>query len=234
MVIIKLIVINSGSKGNCYLLKTDNECLVIENGVPFMEVKKALDFNVSQIVGNLCSHRHGDHHKYTNEYRKAGIPTFCPFEQDENEVAKKSVKFGGFTIQCFPLIHDVPCYGFYIKHKECGKCLFITDTECVRQVFKNLKVEHIFVECNYMSEMVDKSLPQYEHKLRHHMSLSTCKDFIKANATDSLQTILLLHLGLETCEPKEVIAEVQKVAKCPVYVAEKGVCVELRNNDCPF
>ena len=35
----KLTVIGSGSKGNCYILKGFREALIIECGVPFDEVK---------------------------------------------------------------------------------------------------------------------------------------------------------------------------------------------------
>ncbi len=38
----KLTVLNSNSKGNCYILQNEHEALVIECGVKFSEVKKAL------------------------------------------------------------------------------------------------------------------------------------------------------------------------------------------------
>ena len=37
-------VLGSGSSGNCYILESDTEALIIEAGVPFLDVKKALDF----------------------------------------------------------------------------------------------------------------------------------------------------------------------------------------------
>jgi len=51
-------VLGSSSKGNCYLLHNDKECLVLETGVPFMEVKKVLNFNISKVVGVCVSHAH--------------------------------------------------------------------------------------------------------------------------------------------------------------------------------
>ena len=36
----KLRVLGSGSSGNCYILENEAEALIIEAGVPFMEVKK--------------------------------------------------------------------------------------------------------------------------------------------------------------------------------------------------
>lgn len=202
---------------------------MIENGISFKEVKKALDFNIMQIIGNIVSHRHGDHHKYTYEYKNAGIPTFCPFELEESEAVKKLVRFGGFTIQCFPLIHDVSCYGFYIRHDEIGKCIFATDTLCVSHVFKSYHVNHIFAECNYQDELVDKNAENYRHKLKHHMSLNTCKEFVETNKTSSLRTVILCHMGAETTIADECLVEVQKVAGAGVkcLVAAAGETVEL-------
>lgn len=45
----RLKVLGSGSSGNCYILENENEALIIEAGLPFMEVKKALDFNVMKL-----------------------------------------------------------------------------------------------------------------------------------------------------------------------------------------
>ena len=41
----KVSVLGSSSKGNGYLLHSDNEALIIECGVRFAEVKKLLDYN---------------------------------------------------------------------------------------------------------------------------------------------------------------------------------------------
>jgi len=54
-----LSVINSNSKGNGYILENDNEALLIECGCRLLDVKKALDFNISKVVGCLISHEHG-------------------------------------------------------------------------------------------------------------------------------------------------------------------------------
>lgn len=54
----QLVVLGSSSKGNCYLLQNENDCLIIEAGVRFKEVKEVLDFNISKIRGVLISHEH--------------------------------------------------------------------------------------------------------------------------------------------------------------------------------
>jgi metal-dependent hydrolase (beta-lactamase superfamily II) len=52
-------VINSSSKGNSYILESDNEALLIEAGCRFADVKKMLNFNISKIKGLVVSHEHG-------------------------------------------------------------------------------------------------------------------------------------------------------------------------------
>lgn len=144
--------------------------------------------------------------------------------------------FGKFSVKCFPLPHNgTDNFGFLI---ECDgqKILYMTDFEYCPYVFSKQKINHILIECNYQQELVDRDLPNYEHKIRGHCSLDTCKEFIKVNATDSLQTVILCHLGQETTEPEECINEVRKVAnKANVCVAMAGLEIELRNkNECPF
>lgn len=56
----KLSVLASGSKGNCYCLENESECLIIEAGMPFKAVKEHLTFDVLKIVGVLVSHEHFD------------------------------------------------------------------------------------------------------------------------------------------------------------------------------
>ena len=78
----KLKVLGSSSSGNCYILESDAEALIIEAGVHFMEVKKALDFNVRKIKAVITTHIHSDRHLYWYEYARAGIPVFEPFRND--------------------------------------------------------------------------------------------------------------------------------------------------------
>ena len=51
--------ISSGSNGNCYLLNCNDEILIIECGCSLKEVKRALNFDLSKIVGCVISHSHG-------------------------------------------------------------------------------------------------------------------------------------------------------------------------------
>ena len=51
--------LGSGSKGNAYAL-TDNEghILLLDCGIIIKDIKIGIDFQVSKIVGCLCTHSH--------------------------------------------------------------------------------------------------------------------------------------------------------------------------------
>lgn len=55
----RLYVQASGSSGNSYILENENEALILDCGVNYKATMKALDFNVSKIVGCCVTHSHG-------------------------------------------------------------------------------------------------------------------------------------------------------------------------------
>ena len=50
--------VGSGSSGNCYILKVDNEKLILDCGLPIKVIKQWLDFDLGGIRGVLISHAH--------------------------------------------------------------------------------------------------------------------------------------------------------------------------------
>lgn len=231
----KIKCLGSGSSGNCYLLTADNgETLILDAGIGLKEIKRGLDYDLRRISGVVVTHSHLDHAKSVADFERMGISVFKP--HDETKACPLKIKYGNFDIQAFKLPHNgTPNYGYYIKI-DGQRILYLTDFEYCPYVFVKQKINHFLIECNYQQELVDRDLPNYEHKIRGHCSLDTCKEFIKVNATDSLQTVLLCHLGVETTEPKECVAEVQKIVpSANVEVARAGLVVSLRNMDeCPF
>ena len=218
----KLKVLGSGSSGNCYILENDTEALIIEAGLPFMEVKKVLDFNVRKIVGVICSHGHKDHSGYVSEYEKAGIPVFKPYDGMKDMDLKGGA---GFKIQAFDLVHDVPCFGFYISHPGIGNLVYASDTEYIKWRFN--KVNHILVEANYSEDLIDNEAVNREHVLRGHMSLRTALDFISTNDNPALRNVVLLHLSENNADEELFWQQARKVTDKEVYIAKKGLQVDL-------
>lgn len=242
----KLRCLGSSSLGNCYLLENDRECLVLEAGLPLKVVKKALDFNISKIVGVLVTHEHGDHSKYAREYYAAGIPcgmsegTIMAMEfKTMNGIVRPGYwyQFGDFTVTPFPVVHDATePFGYIIRHQEIGTLLFASDTEYIRQNFKKLQLNHIMVECNYSQKIIDGRVHQGEtvkglrdRVLQSHMELETCKEFIRQNQTVMLDNIVLLHLSDGNSDEKQFVKEIQEVVseRVNVFAADKGLEINL-------
>ena len=242
--------LGSGSSGNCYLLSTETETLILDCGLPIREIKKGLNWNISRVVAVLCSHSHLDHAKAVKDFENMGIPVVRFYEEPYRKYVKERkhilpeingvkrvityfytifITVGSFKVMGIQVPHDgAENYGFIIK-VENQILFYFTDFECCIPVLKCFEPNHILVECNYQQGLVNQDLPNYVHKLKGHCSLETCKSFIAANKTNALRTVILCHMGDETTIAEECLSEVQKVAgegvKC--VCASAGETVEL-------
>lgn len=244
----KLKVLGSGSSGNSYTLIADNgEILAIEAGCKFMDFKKMIDWRISDVAGCIVSHEHGDHARYIKDFMQSGIPVYTAFEtQTALEVItgerttaispNKSCQIGSFTVVPFNVPHDteIECYGYLIKHEEMGKLLFLTDLEYCKYDFSNQMVNHILFEANYDMQFVNRYEPNYEHRLRGHMSLDTALKFISTNDNPALRNVVLIHLSDKSGDPALFKQRTEETVKygANVYIAEKGLEVDM--NLCPF
>ncbi len=225
---ITLKTIATGSSGNCYALMNDNEILLLDLGVSEKVIKKAIDFRISDVVGAVVSHGHGDHAKSVKDFENMGIPVFKPF--DETKACHLKIRYGSFSIQAFKVPHDgVPCYGFYIT-VDGHRILYATDYLHLPVSFRTKRLTNMIVECNYQKEYLNKESPKYDHQLKGHCSLDTLiEKVIKENMTSDLRTIVLCHLSGDSADPYECLSEVQKVVgdgvKC--VCAAAGEAVEL-------
>lgn len=203
----KLICIASSSKGNAYALEAENEILLLEAGCPIKDVKKAINWQIRKVVGCILSHSHVDHIGKIRDYCSIGFPIYTNDETAEfiETVYGEKVhsmpefqrrKLGGFTVQPFYMPHNgIPNFGYLIEHDEMGKLLFMTDMEYCRYDFSALGINHLLVEANYDMELVDRNIPNYEHKLLGHCSIQTACGIIRANKTPELRSVTLCHLG---------------------------------------
>jgi ribonuclease BN (tRNA processing enzyme) len=69
--------------------------------------------------------------------------------------------------------------------------------------------------------------------IESHMSLSTCKDLLKANDLSQVNNIVLIHLSDGNSDAKRFEAEVQEVTGKTVHVANAGLVIENFNKQ-PF
>ncbi len=241
----KLKCIATGSTGNCYTLTSNSgETLILDCGIPIKEIKKGLNWDITGVVGTICTHKHQDHSKSVADIRNMGIRVFNP----ALDIFLDVVHFGDFTIRPFDLTtvdgrwthtdaNGEPCsiYGFLITHKEMGRMLYITDCEVVKWRFKD--INHILLGVNYDKDLIDReNTNKANHVFRGHLSIDTACDFVKANYSDNLQNVIMCHLSSENSDRDSFIEKMKKVAcGANVDVAEPGKEWVLRKGDeCPF
>lgn len=226
------------------LTSDSGETLILDCGIPIKEIKKGLDWNIKDVVGVLCTHKHLDHSKSVNDFKAMGIPICKPYE---TLLMNQFLANSYFTVRAFDLTTvdgrwthtnadgtECPCYGFLITHKEMGKLLYITDTELIKWRFKD--INHILLGVNYDKDLVDTDNPKANHVFRGHLSIDTACDFVKANDSDSLQNVIMCHLSSENADKDCFIEKMKKVVcGANVDVAEQGKSWILQNpNSCPF
>lgn len=239
----ELKVLGSSSKGNCYLLDSGNEVLLIEAGVRFSEVKKALAFNLRRVVGCLVSHEHNDHAKYIKNMVESGIRTLAIGEVWESKGIThepcavvldygKSYRFGEFRVKAFPACHDVPCAGFFIDHPSSGRILFLTDSYTCEYNFPGLR--HVMIECNYSDKCLYKAIAegrtmssQRERLMTSHMELGTCKTFLQSLDLSEVEDIVLLHLSEQNSNEKEFVKQISATTGKYVCAARPGMIMQI-------
>ena len=240
----KLKCIATGSTGNCYTLTSDSgETLILDCGIPIKEIKKGLNWNIKDVVGVLCTHKHLDHSKSVNDFKAMGIPIYAPYLK----IDYMSMNMGGFTVKPFDLTtidgrwthtnangEPCPIFGFLITHKEMGRMLYITDCELIKWKFKD--INYILLGVNYDKDLVDTDNPKTNHVFKGHLSIDTACDFVKANDSDSLQNVIMCHLSSENADKDSFIAKMKNAVNgVNVDVAEQGKSWNLNNpSKCPF
>lgn len=233
----------SGSDGNCYILESDNEILLLDAGNSVKNVLININWNISKISGVLITHSHSDHYKYAREWEKRGIPVIAPFDSDKK---LQTLKRGScFSFKLIPLqdsqgrwVHsnsdgtECPNYGYYIQHPDMGSLIYATDCEFIKWKFK--KVDHYLIEANYDLDELnlddDENKKSYVNRVfaSHHSIQAACK-FIEANKDDCLKNVILCHLSQDNGNPEKFKSMMQEVVgnNVNVEIAKKGLEIEL-------
>lgn len=235
--------LGSGSSGNCYLLEASDGVLIIEAGIPAIEIKKALRFQLKQVLGCVISHEHRDHSRSLKDILSYGIkvlalPQVFDSHNLRNRVFCKEVQpmhgyqVGGFKIFCLSVAHDVPCLGFVIEHKEMGRLLFVTDTMMLE--YRLPKLNHIMLEANYADDIllqnIESGIVPHSMKdrlLHSHMEIETTKGILMANDLSEVSEIILIHLSGNNSDAERFRKEIKAVSGKPTYIARRGLEIDL-------
>lgn len=245
----KLTVLGSSSAGNCYILQNESEALILEAGIGYNAVKRALGFNVRKVAGCLITHEHGDHAGHVKEFLAGAVPVYT--SEGTAEALKlegtraphicragELLTLGRFKVIPFDTKHDsAQPFGFLLQHPETGTVLFATDTYYLPCTFRGLN--NILIECNYAAEILDENIREgripkavRNRTLKSHFSYKNCLAALQANDLRAVNNIVLIHLSASNADPQAFRNGVHTATGKRVFIAEPGLNIEF--NVTPF
>ncbi len=228
---LKFISFGSGSSGNCYLLYTETDALLIDVGVGIRNLKKHFrnyGLSLGSINNILVTHDHADHVKsvgsvsrdynlpvYTTRKVHDGIErNFCvrqKINSDMIHVIEKDVTFsvGEFKVTPFGVPHDSSDnVGYKIEYNGIVFCLMTDIGHITEELSENIRdANYLVIEANHDKEMLQNGLyPRYlKNRIagpNGHLSNIECGEALAKYATDKLRHVWLCHLSEDNNHPE--------------------------------
>jgi phosphoribosyl 1,2-cyclic phosphodiesterase len=218
----KISVLSSGSEGNCSIIQSGQESILIDAGISAKRLFERIlssGGDPSTVAALIISHDHDDHISSAGVVaRKLKIPVFIHrenylarsalFEKCEIRFIEGDFFAGGMKIVPFPISHDGTANYAYNIISGTKKITHLTDigviTTLVRHRIKNSDL--IVLESNHDMKMLhDGPYPWYLKQRiagnTGHLSNDSAGALVAELADDDLKNIILAHLSKENNDP---------------------------------
>ena len=169
-------IINSGSDGNCCIIKDNEEnTIILDCGIIYNRI--ASEINLSKLDFICISHFHSDHAKGLEKFKKFGFAIYSPKNIKSNTLIDNI----HWKIIPMEVIHNVKCFGFLIHNKiENKNLVYLTDTTFIPNI--NLSnVNLLIIETNYDEDIVKKCEEEHikvNEGYKNHLSLQKVNDYL--------------------------------------------------------
>ena len=233
----------SSSKGNLYeVVASNGKRLLLDPGVTWKKIQKALDYDLSNIEACFCSHGHiTDHAKALKDCINNGIDCYANAETYQAcgiEVGVKNygrnhtiedetlVRLSSFYVLAFDVEHDVPSLGFIVYEKATGERLFFAiDTSNITYKFK-YPFSIIAIECSFDKDILQRRVDKGDidesaakRLLVSHLEVQNTKRYLKEFCDLSkCREIHLLHCSKGNLDIAKTKAEFEAEFMRPVIV----------------
>jgi len=235
--------IATGSKGNCYLIKTKNNTFLLDIGIPFKQLQKGVNFKINEIDFALATHCHADHfnQQTVKELLTRNKPIYAPkqaidklgeqkyYSLHEMQAYTIIKPLDSIVVMPFPLQHinadgsDCENLGFLIYDTiDKERLLYITDTQYVKDKITD-KLDYIIIECNFSEDVRESEVNTAVNfrRLNSHMSLNTLLGFLDTLDLSVTKCIYLCHISnSDMADVDKIKLEVQKHTGVLVEVFE--------------
>ena len=235
----KIHCIGSSSSGNCYVIESIGQKLIVELGCNWNHyVLPALNFDLNSVAGCLCSHRHFDHAAYIPKALEYQIPVYGNKDVVEKYpyvhilTQKYRYSIGKFKVQCLKVPHNALCYSFIIKCPSGEKILFATDLSKFN--YKVSGCDVIMMEANYDEDIIYEALARGEvvrSQSENHLEIKDCLEAVERCVDTNTQLIILLHLSDGYSDEKRFQKMVHEATGKRVCVARSGQTYEINESD---
>lgn len=238
----KIKVIETGSKGNAYLLYHNGDVILLDAGVSFKEIKKAMNYNLFDLRFGVVTHRHTDHMKSMKEMLDSGIviissdDVYRTVYMDDWEYmawVQRVYDTRDWIVKSWEVDHDVPNQAYILYNRKTErKIAYITDTSHVTKL--PATVDTLICEVSYCDEVIDAKqndlAERYLRLKRYHMSLARFKEMLLSmKQTDGycLRHLVIVHLSNENSNAKQIREEVAEIIGFDPVLAENGMEIEV-------
>lgn len=215
----------SSSKGNSTYIGNRDAGILIDDGVSYSRLKKALELNgisVNAIKGVFITHEHSDHIKGLDIFTKnIKVPVFAREKTCEYLTVKgiihgecfdirDGVEICGSRVESFSTSHDAcdPC-GYRITFPDGKTAAVCTDLGYVSNEVKTalFGTDCVLLESNYDVEMLRNGIYPYYLKTRifgktGHLSNPDSGEFAAKLISSGTTRIILGHLSQENNTPE--------------------------------
>lgn len=259
---LRFISFGSGSSGNCYLLLTDTDCLMIDCGVGIRTLKKHFNqygLKLDHVKHIILTHDHADHVKSVGSLSgDCHIPVFATTDVHRGvhsnwcvrrKINKENLfylekgetqQIGEFTVTSFAVPHDsTDCTGYSIvcegvRFGLITDCGHITDEvkQCIAQS------QYLVLEANYEPEKLAQGA--YPRHLKEricgpkgHLSNNECAQALVENASPALRHVWLCHLSDENNHPELARLTVETILRSHGIIPGKDFQLDVLKRKSP-
>lgn len=226
----KIIVIESGSKGNATLVYDEGRILLIDMGITLTSLKNGLatiDRNPIDISALLLTHNHSDHTKGIRYLDP--LPIYCTKGTYSGTNVIEITPYEKFMVNHFVITpieasHDASgTVGFVIKNKT-EKLVYLTDTGMIpdKSLSKMKNADYYVIESNHNIKKLHQTNRPPELKLRilsdeGHLSNEASAIYMSELVGDKTKEIILAHISEQANEPDLALKAYKKVfQKCHI------------------
>lgn len=228
--------IGSSSRGNCYKLTSGGSSLLLECGLPWAQIRRALNFKTTDLDGCLVSHHHKDHSRAAVDVLKAGIDLYAtqpafdameipgPHHRFHPLTYRLAINIGPWLVMAFEAVHDAPgTAGFWITDADGDKLVFLTDSAFSYYTFPGTSI--YMIEANFSETILQRNVEaglidaaRARRVRENHMSIERVLEMLASNDLSRCRQILLLHGSDGNSDSAQFKTMVEEAAGIPATI----------------